>query len=176
MIVDRYMASNSLVQAMGFAWVKCLPNRSLRLLMTPKSARYIRELRMFSYKFSVQDVLLVIAGGALGSFLRYCITLISHYQTSSPFPYKTLIINVIGCFLVGFLTMRFQHHANHQMIRLFFIIGFLGAFTTFSAFSYETVILYQSGHVKTALMNILASTLSGVLAVVMGMWVGISMR
>lgn len=70
--------------------------------MTPKSARYIRELRMFSYKFSVQDVLLVIAGGALGSFLRYCVTLISHYQTSSPFPYKTLIINVIGCFLVGF--------------------------------------------------------------------------
>ena len=60
------------------------------------------------------------------------------------------------------------------MIKLFFITGFIGAFTTFSAFSYETVILYQSGHVKTALMNILASTLSGVLAVVAGMWAGLN--
>jgi CrcB protein len=161
---------------MEFAWVKFVPNRSFRLLMTPESVRCIQELRMFIYKFSMQDVLLVIAGGALGSFLRYCVTLISHYQTSSPFPYKTLIINVIGCFLVGFLAMRFQHHANHQMIRLFFITGFLGAFTTFSAFSYETVILYQTGHVKTALLNILASTFSGVLAVVAGMWIGITMR
>lgn len=134
----------------------------------------MQEFSMFIYKFSVQDLLLVMAGGALGSFLRYCVTLVSQHQTSSPFPFKTLIINVIGCFLVGFLSMRFQHHANHQMIRLFFIIGFLGAFTTFSAFSYETVILYQSGHIKTALMNIMASTLAGVLAVASGMWLGIT--
>lgn len=131
---------------------------------------------MFSYRFTLQEVLLVIAGGALGSFLRYCVTLISHSQTNSPFPYKTLVINVIGCFLVGLVTVRFQHHSSHQMIRLFFITGFLGAFTTFSAFSYETVALYQAGHVKTALLNILVSTLSGVLAVVAGMWVGLSLR
>jgi len=144
--------------------------------MTPEKSRKVKVLRMFIYKLSVQDVLLVIAGGALGSFLRYCVTLITNYQTSSPFPYKTLIVNVVGCFLVGFLTMSFKHHANHQMIRLFIITGFLGAFTTFSAFSYETVILYQTGHVKTALMNILASTLSGVLAVVSGMWIGLSIK
>ncbi|NLW18114.1 MAG: fluoride efflux transporter CrcB [Candidatus Cloacimonetes bacterium] len=131
---------------------------------------------MFIFKFSLQDALLVIAGGALGSFLRYCITLISRYQASSPFPYKTLIINVIGCLLVGFVTIKFQQYSNYQTIKLFFITGFLGAFTTFSAFSYETVILYQSGHLKTAMMNILATTFSGVLAVVVGMWAGLSFR
>ncbi len=131
---------------------------------------------MSVYKLSLTGVLLVIAGGALGSLFRYLVTLITNYQTSSPFPYKTLIINMIGCFLIGFATIRIQHHANHQMIRLFFITGFLGAFTTFSAYGYETVLLYQSGHIKTALMNILASTVSGVLAVISGMWIGLSIR
>jgi fluoride exporter len=48
----------------------------------------------------------------------------------------------------------------------------LGAFTTFSAFSMETVMLYQSGHIRTALMNILASTVSGITAVIGGFWLG----
>ena len=125
-----------------------------------------------SSKTIMQDLLLVIVGGALGSMMRYLVSLISHYQTTSPFPYKTLIINVLGCFLVGFVTMRFQHHELLSGIRLFFIIGFLGAFTTFSTFSYETIILYQAGHVRTAILNIFASTFLGMLAVIGGIWAG----
>ncbi|HRY84232.1 MAG TPA: fluoride efflux transporter CrcB [Candidatus Cloacimonadota bacterium] len=120
----------------------------------------------------MQDLLLVIVGGALGSMMRYLVSLISHYQTTSHFPYKTLIINVLGCFLVGFVTMRFQHHEMLSGIRLFFIIGFLGAFTTFSTFSYETIILYQAGHIRTAILNIFASTFLGMLAVIGGIWAG----
>lgn len=127
---------------------------------------------MFSYRFSWQDILLVIAGGALGSLLRYLVSVLTHYQTSSPFPYKTLIVNVLGCLLVGFISARFQNHAHQDYLRLFFITGFLGAFTTFSAFSLETVMLYQTGHIRTALMNILASTVSGITAVIGGFWLG----
>jgi len=68
--------------------------------------------------------------------------------------------------------MRFQHHAHNNIIHLFFIIGFMGAFTTFSTFSYETVLLYQAGHLRTALMNIVVSTLTGLVAVVSGLWLG----
>jgi len=128
------------------------------------------------YKFVLRDAILVMAGGALGSLLRYTVSIITHYETSSPFPYKTLIVNVIGCFLVGLVTMLIENHSQHQMIHLFFITGFMGAFTTFSAFSYETVLLYQAGHLRTALLNIVVSMLAGVAAVVGGLWTGYSLR
>ncbi|HNX37890.1 MAG TPA: fluoride efflux transporter CrcB [Candidatus Cloacimonadota bacterium] len=126
----------------------------------------------FNTRLVFQDVLLVIAGGALGSLMRYLISYFTHYQTSSPFPYKTLIINVIGCFLVGWITMRFQHHQMLNGIKLFFIIGFLGAFTTFSTFSLETVSLLHAGHIRTAILNIFASTFLGLIAVLGGIWAG----
>ncbi len=126
----------------------------------------------FSTRIVLRDVLLVIAGGALGSLMRYLISYFTHYQTSSPFPYKTLIINVLGCFLIGWITMRFEHHHLMNGIRLFFIIGFLGAFTTFSTFSLETIALYQAGHIRSAILNIFASTFLGILAVIGGLWAG----
>lgn len=162
---------------MEFAWNPAVPNRCSILLMTPMMMKKSKkESLMFPYKLAIKDVMLVLAGGAIGSVLRYYVSLITHYQTSSPFPYKTLIVNIIGCFLVGFITMRFQHNSNYQLIRLFFITGFMGAFTTFSTFSYETVLLYQDGHVKTALMNIIASTVTGLIAVVSGLWLGHTVR
>jgi len=122
------------------------------------------------------DIILVLVGGALGSLMRYFVSIFTHYQTTSPFPYKTLIVNVIGCLLVGILTMRFQHSASHNSLRLLFITGFMGAFTTFSTFGYETVILYQSGHLRTAILNIFAQTLLGMLAVIGGLWIGNSIK
>lgn len=131
---------------------------------------------MISFKLAIKDIALVMAGGALGSSMRYGISMFTNYQTSSPFPYKTLIINIIGCFLVGLLSMFFSQHQHQHMIRVFFVVGFLGAFTTFSAFSYETVLLYQDGHLRTAAMNVMASTLTGVLAVLAGMWTGLKLH
>lgn len=127
---------------------------------------------MMIYRISWQSILLVIAGGALGSLMRYLVSVLTHYQGSSPFPYKTLIVNVLGCLVVGFLAARFQDHTRQEVLRLFLITGFLGAFTTFSAFGLETVMLYQAGHVRTALMNVLASTFAGITAVIGGFWLG----
>jgi CrcB protein len=123
------------------------------------------------------DILLVLAGGALGSVLRYLVARLTnlHHDTSSPFPWATFIVNIVGCLLIGFWVMRFQHNAISNIYRMFFITGFLGAFTTFSTFSLDTMILFQSGHFRTALMNVLASTVGGIIAVVSGMYVGMKL-
>lgn len=76
------------------------------------------------------DIVLVLAGGAIGSVLRYFVARLTynHHQTTSPFPYATFIVNIIGCLLVGFLVMRFQKNNIENVYRIFFITGFLGAF------------------------------------------------
>jgi CrcB protein len=127
---------------------------------------------MLPPKILLTDLLLVLAGGALGSVFRYLVSILAHYETSSPFPYKTFIVNVIGCFLVGYLAMRFQQNGISLNFRLFLITGFIGAFTTYSTFSYETLTLFQQGHYKTGLLNIMATTIAGLLAVSLGFWIG----
>lgn len=123
------------------------------------------------------DIILVLAGGALGSVLRYLVARITYhqYETSSPFPWATFLVNIFGCLLIGFLVMRFQHDYRSNVYRVFFITGFLGAFTTFSTFSLDTMNLINSGHFRTALMNVLASTLGGISAVIAGMYAGCRM-
>jgi fluoride exporter len=119
-----------------------------------------------------REMLAVVAGGALGSLLRFLVGHYAHYQTSSPFPYKTLLVNLIGCFLAGYVAMRLPQGGALQVYRVFFLTGFLGAFTTFSAFSLETVNLYQDGHVRTAVWNVVLSSVSGIAAVLAGLWTG----
>jgi fluoride exporter len=118
----------------------------------------------------LRELTAVLIGGALGSLLRYLTGHYFHYSTSSPFPVKTLLVNVAGCLLAGFFAMRLPQ--VDSTYRLFVLTGFLGAFTTFSTFSLETVALVQNGHVRTAVWNIALSTVAGVVAVLAGMWMG----
>ena len=114
--------------------------------------------------------LLVAAGGALGAMSRYALSGWISGATTGRFPYGTLAVNLIGCFVIGFfLTLALERFAWSPELRVFVTVGFLGAFTTFSTFSNETVELLRGGIYLTACLNIganlfgcLAATFTGI--------------
>jgi fluoride exporter len=121
----------------------------------------------------LQQILLVALAGALGTLSRYGLCTLSQRLSFSGFPYMTLIINFTGSLLIGFIM---QIGLNTDIIppslRVIMTIGFLGAFTTFSTFSYETVALLQNSAWGPGLMNIAANVGLGLFATVLGMLAG----
>jgi CrcB protein len=114
--------------------------------------------------------LAVAAGGALGAVLRYYLGGTVLARTAAPFPTATFVINVTGSFVLGlFLTLATERVHMSPHLRLAVAVGFVGAYTTFSTFSYETAKLVEDGDVKHALLNVLLSFAAGLLAV----WLGI---
>ncbi len=108
---------------------------------------------------------LVGVGGALGSMARYGVSLA---LPSVGFPYATLAVNVIGCFCIGLAMPSVERAATlSPELRVLVIVGFLGGFTTFSAFGQETLALLRIGG-GLALLNVAANLLLGVGAVVLG--------
>ncbi len=102
-------------------------------------------------------ILLPIAlGGAVGAILRYLASLGIHGLAGTGFPYGTLLVNVLGSFLIGVLyVVIIEAPAGFTHYRAPLIVGLLGAFTTFSAFSLETVHLLEGGEVVKAGLNVL---------------------
>ncbi|MEO8215697.1 MAG: fluoride efflux transporter CrcB [Acidobacteriota bacterium] len=114
-------------------------------------------------------VLMVGAGGFLGTIARYGLTLLISGWWKRGFPLATLIVNVSGSLLLGFVaTYSLERNAIDPLWRLFFTAGFLGAFTTFSTFEYETQRLTEGGAPVWALANVLFSVLAGFAAVQLG--------
>jgi len=106
------------------------------------------------------QVLAIAAGGAIGALLRYWVSTAVQGRTTSVFPYGTLTVNVIGSLLIGFLYIwLIERLAVGPAVRAFMLIGVLGAFTTFSTFSMETLNLMESGHLGKALVNMLVSVI-----------------
>jgi len=89
--------------------------------------------------------LYIAAGGALGALARYGLAGWVHGWAGGGFPWGTLTVNVTGAFLLGFMARLLQGLASGPSVRGFIVIGFLGAFTTFSTFSYETMALLRDG-------------------------------
>ena len=90
------------------------------------------------------NLILVATGGALGAVLRYLLSNISKTLFVSSI-YGTISVNIIGSFLIGyFITSNFGNNLSENFIKFFLIIGLLGSFTTFSAFSYEVLDLINS--------------------------------
>jgi len=112
-------------------------------------------------------------GGFLGANARYLLQVWAANQWGQNFPYGTLIANVLGSFLITlFLTAVI--HGNFPIpdeIRFFFAIGFLGSFTTFSSFSYETYLQYQNHGLWWAGTNFFANTVLGLIGVLLGLLV-----
>ena len=119
------------------------------------------------------DILFVGAGGFLGAIARYALGGWIAERTGPGFPYETLLINVTGCFAIGlFMTLAVDAFAWPPSARLFIAVGFLGAYTTFSTFGYETMKLIEGGSLWLAFVNCLASVTVGLVAVWLGMALG----
>ncbi|MCL7988040.1 fluoride efflux transporter CrcB [Sphingobacterium sp. lm-10] len=116
-----------------------------------------------------RTLLLIGIGGGAGSILRFLISLGVGRYLSSPFPWGTFAVNVIGSFFAGIILSTFNHHqADSPEWRLFLMTGFCGGFTTFSAFTAENLALLQSGQILMAIIYVLSSVLISLLAI----WIG----
>jgi CrcB protein len=114
--------------------------------------------------------LVIGLGGFLGANARYLVGSWCIERFGRSFPYGTLVVNVSGSFILGFfLVLITDRVVLHPHWRLFFAIGFLGAYTTFSTFSFESIALLQNRALFPALANMVGSVVLGLIAVVMGM-------
>ncbi|MBL8012524.1 MAG: fluoride efflux transporter CrcB [Candidatus Omnitrophica bacterium] len=111
----------------------------------------------------------VALGGALGSVLRYMVVNFSGRTFLTDFPVGTLLVNVIGCFVIACIGALGADKLdfNHQL-RLFLFTGILGGFTTFSAFGYETFFLLRTSHYTLAFANVCANVVLGLGAAIFG--------
>lgn len=117
----------------------------------------------------MQNVLIVGIGGFLGAIARYAVALWIGQKWGRVFPLGTLVINVSGSFLIGLIMPLFTERfmVNPQW-RLFFAVGFLGAYTTFSTFEFETGGLIRDGEWTLATLNVVVSVLVGFMALKLG--------
>lgn len=119
---------------------------------------------------SLVSVLSVAAGGAIGAASRYLVSVTM--SAEGRFPWATFTVNLVGCFVAGCLISgllaRFQ---ISPPVQLFLTTGLLGGFTTFSAFSVDTLRLAESGHWTLAVINALANLFGCLLAVGAGWWI-----
>ena len=109
-------------------------------------------------------------GGGLGAVARFLLSNKVTDKFGNAFPYGTLSVNVIGSFLMGFLAILLvERLALDPLLKLGVFVGFLGAFTTFSTFSMDTLSLFEQGHYLRAITNMFISVILSVLAV----WLGV---
>ena len=110
----------------------------------------------------------VALGGALGALARYGISGWVYDRMGENFPWGTLVVNLVGCLALGLVIRWLQVSAVAPELRPFLTIGVLGAFTTFSTFSYETVALLQEGQWFRAGLYMGGSVVLGLIAMVAG--------
>jgi CrcB protein len=109
-----------------------------------------------------------MAGGAIGSYLRYAVSGLSYRLFDWTFPVGTLVVNSVGSFIIGFLWAVFEDGNLSASSRAFLFVGILGGFTTFSTYMLETLNLMRDGETRLALYNLVGSNIVGLVMVVCG--------
>jgi len=114
-------------------------------------------------------ILAVSLGGILGANARYLVALYVAERLGAAWPYGTFLINVSGSLVIGFfLTLVSERFVVNPLWRLFFATGFLGAYTTFSTYTYESAYMLRAGSYGPALLYLFGSVLAGMLGVFAG--------
>ncbi|MHB1457039.1 MAG: fluoride efflux transporter CrcB [Armatimonadota bacterium] len=116
-------------------------------------------------------IVFLLAGGAIGALTRYWVSLLSVRLFGTGFPTGTLIVNLAGCLLIGLVFGVGEQKGISPAFRLFFITGFLGALTTFSAYGLETVNNASNGAMNIALINIALNNIGGLLLIKAGLMI-----
>lgn len=115
------------------------------------------------------ELIVVAVGGGLGASTRYLVSLWAANKFGASFPYGTLIVNIVGCFIIGaFMTAATERFVVSPYWRLLITVGFVGGLTTFSSFSFETLTLLGEGAHLSAMTNLLANVIIGFFATWMG--------
>lgn len=117
----------------------------------------------------MRAVLAVAAGGAIGSVLRYVVSDPINRRMS---PWGTVVVNVLGSFLIGVVVGWYSERGTDSLVRVFLGVGAVGGFTTFSTWTTETLSLLEDGRVTAGLVNIVVPTVGGLVAAALGAAVG----
>lgn len=118
----------------------------------------------------IKNILLVGLGGAIGSIARYVSQYWITFYYPHRFPWATLTVNIVGCFLIGlFWGLSFKSFDNNESWKLFLMTGLCGGFTTFSAFTLESIGLIKENRLTDFLLYVIGSVLIGLLATLLGM-------
>ena len=148
---------HSLVQIKVFAWSVLHQNLLLFQAILP----------------GLKKILFVMLGGSLGAASRYGIGLLAARTWGVQFPWGTLTANLLGCFLIGLIfALADRVRLLTPDMRLLLITGYLGALTTFSSYSLETVNAARSGLALQPWVNLLVNNLGGFALTFLGLWVG----
>jgi CrcB protein len=121
----------------------------------------------------MEKALSLIIGGSIGTISRYLLGGLVYRFSGTGFPYGTLAVNLSGCLILGFLiALSETKFVLSSQLRTFLMIGFCGAFTTFSTLIFETDNLVKDGEIARAIINILVSVLAGFVLYRIGVWIG----
>lgn len=113
----------------------------------------------------------VALGGALGALSRYLTVIFAQRFCGFLLPAGTLLVNVVGSFFIGlFFRFLMERITNMEYVHLFFVVGFLGGYTTFSSYAWETLVLYENSSWVAALANIMINNILAIGSVSCGMW------
>jgi fluoride exporter len=122
------------------------------------------------------QIAVLSVGGALGVNARFWLSVLinrwASSQGSPAFPWATVTINITGSFAIGLLAIFLAHHWDHPLGRLFVVTGFLGGYTTFSSFTFESLKLWEDGEKTLSAANTFGSVIGGLAAVVLGVALG----